>query len=204
MDNILIIDSNGKLLISKDELIRRGVFTDSFYRKSKSIVSLLEVKNNFGKYVLFDSLTVDMRKKTLEKFLDASEHSKIISESEDKFMTCTYLTYQTALIFAFLNCSEMLAYINTHHTAYNLYECLATKKAVKCAKQYALSQWVSNRVKYCITKTDKERRKLLLISFRYILYIISTFNVAKELFPKSNFDSWFDDIVRKNTTKKCN
>lgn len=203
----LYVDNKGRMLINKEALFSKGIFTKGSYRAQRNKGRLKDVEIDGTKWVFVDSLTRVSKEKVMDKFADiARKYKHLLSDVNAQGNDCTPLAIEFTAESLQINEPFIRAtiemYMNTHYSLYTgayLDLGLHSVSVKGYAKQCALVQWVANFVKNIKTsEADAKRCELLIRSFRMNL-LSSLANIKLEVkIPQSEvrFNRWFDDVIR--------
>ncbi len=205
--NILLVDPKGNLLVSKQALLLKGVYTDSSYRKTKSMGKLSEVVDSSGKYVAMDSLTKVTREKVIRIFSKLkSEYSQLLTNmsrnGEDCARSAVDFTAEMLEINEPFIRASIESYMNGHYPLFSsAYMDLGLhSNSVKgYAKQCALVQWVYDFVENIKNHEGSAKRcEVLLRSFRAnLLTALSGIELeVKVPLSETRFHKWLDDVLK--------
>ena len=209
----LFIDSTGRLLVNKQALLLKGVFTEVSYRTQKSRKRLEDKKIDKDKWVFVDSLTTVTREKVITIFSNLkSEYSQLLKSLSSFGEDCTTIAVEFTAESLQINepfiRSSVEMYMNTHYTLYSYAYMdlgLHSKSVKGYSKQCALCQWIFDFVeKIRQSEADKKRCEVLLRSFRMnLLTSISSIEFEVKI-PRSEtrFNKWFDDVIKQMTEGK--
>lgn len=200
--------SEGKLLVRKDALIQRGIYSDVSYRKQKSIGRFEEVKQSDDRWVVYDSMPEMTRHKVTRVFSALSrEHLRILEVASQTggnvAQAAVDVTAQSLSINEPFMQSEINTYMNTHYMLYtgNYLDMRIPADSVKgYARQCALVQWFYDFVKRLRdNEADEKNCEVLLRSFRMNLLTAIRSMEFEVKIPQSEtrFNAWFDDVLRK-------
>ncbi len=203
----LYVDNTGRLLINKDALINKGIYTDASYRKTKSKKGFEEIKDNTGKWVFVDSLTSVTRDKVVKIFSNiTNEYSQLLKALTYSGEECTPIAIEFTAESLQINepfiRSSIEMYMNTHYSLYShayMDLGLSAKSVKGYSKQCALVQWIFDfSEKIHAGEANAKRCELLLRSFRMNL-LTAIVNIELEIkIPRSEarFNKWFDEIIK--------
>ena len=203
----LYIDPTGRLLIHKQALLSKGVFTEGSYRKTKSTKGLEETANNSGRWVFIDSLTSVTRDKVVRIFSSLkSEYAQLLKSlsmaGEDCAPMAVEFTAESLQINEPFIRSSIEMYMNTHYTLYSYAYMdlgLHSKSVKGYAKQCALLQWMFDFVnKIRESEADKKRCEVLTRSLRMnVLTALSNIELEVKIpLSEARFNKWFDDVIK--------
>jgi hypothetical protein len=206
MQQELFIDPQGRLMISKQHLLLKGIYTEVSYRNQKSKGRLEDVKMENGRYVFVDSLTSVTKAKVIEKFANLkNEYSQLLRTATNAGEDCAPMAVEFTAESLQINepfiRSTIESYMSTHYTLYTasyLDLGLHSNSVKGYAKQCALVQWMFDFVsKIQTSEVDMKRCEVLVRSFRMnLLTSISKIEFEVKI-PRSEtrFNKWFDDVL---------
>ncbi|HEY5508419.1 MAG TPA: transposase family protein [Paludibacter sp.] len=206
MQQELFIDPQGRLMISKQHLLLKGIYTEVSYRNQKSKGRLEDVKADDGRWVYVDSLTSVSKAKVIEKFASLkNEYSQLLIDATNAGEDCAPMAVKFTAESLHINepfiRSTIESYMNTHYTLYTasyLDLGLHSNSVKGYAKQCALVQWLFDFVtKIQTSEADVKRCEVLVRSFRMNLLTSITKIEFEVKIPRSEtrFNKWFDDVL---------
>jgi len=206
MQQELFIDPQGRLMISKQHLLLKGIYTEVSYRNQKSKGRLEDVKNDDGRWVFVDSLTSVTKAKVIEKFANLkNEYSQLLLSATNAGEDCAPMAVEFTAESLHINepfiRSTIESYMNTHYTLYTasyLDLGLHSNSVKGYAKQCALVQWIFDFVsKIQTSEVDVKRCEVLVRSFRMNLLTSITKIEFEVKIPRSEtrFNKWFDEVL---------
>lgn len=206
MQQELFIDAQGRLMISKQHLLLKGIYTEVSYRNQKSKGRLEDVKNDDGRWVFVDSLTSVTKAKVIEKFANLkNEYSQLLLSATNAGEDCAPMAVEFTAESLHINepfiRSTIESYMNTHYTLYTasyLDLGLHSNSVKGYAKQCALVQWIFDFVsKIQTSEVDVKRCEVLVRSFRMNLLTSITKIEFEVKIPRSEtrFNKWFDEVL---------
>lgn len=203
----LHIHTTGELLVAKDALLLKGIYTEGAYRTSKSRGAFQEIDVKEDKYVILKSLPAFKQKNVHETFKKiSSEYSQLLQSMDasgiDYVPTAIEFTAETLQINEPFIRSAIETYMNTHYTIYTwayLDAGLHSDSVKGYSKQCALVQWIADFAKKIETsEADVKCCELMMRSFRANL-LTALQNVELEVkipLSETRFNKWFDDILK--------
>src|ERR1035437_8979305 len=206
MQQGLFVDSTGRLLIAKRDLLLKGIYTDDSYRNQKSKGRLEDIKKDDGRWVFVDSLTSVTNSKVIEKFASLkNEYAQLLLNATNAGEDCAPMAVEFTAESLHINepfiRSTIESYMNTHYTLYTsayLDLALHSNSVKGYAKQCALVQWMFDFVtKIQTSEVDAKRCEVLIRSFRMNLLTSITRIEFEVKIPRSEtrFNKWFDDVL---------
>ena len=201
------LHTSGRLMINKDALLINRIFTESSYRKTKSLERLQEIDRDGTKWVYIDSLTDVSREKVKRTFSKLSgEYSQLLQSMDDSGMDCVptaiEFTAETLQINEPFIRSAIETYMDSHYIAYTwayMDAGLHSDSVKGYSKQCALVQWIADFVnKIHASEADAKRCERLIRSFRMnLLTAIADIELEIKIpTSETRFNKWFDDILK--------
>lgn len=193
-------------LVSKDALIKGGIFTEVSYRSQKSRRRLEEIVLNQGRWVLLDSLTDVTRRKVRAAFatLTSGYEQQLLAVDavgEDCTPLAVEFTADSLVISEPFVRATIESYMRTHYSAFSwayLDAGLSAESVKGYAKQCALVEWIYNFIQDIKHReADPKRLRLLLRSFRVNL-LTAMANIVLEVkipLSETRFNAWLDGIL---------
>lgn len=204
---LISVDQSGKLLISKQGLLLKGVFSECSYRKTKSLRKLVEVMDNGTKYVQLDSLTRVSQDKVIRIFSKLkTEYANLLTAMGHSGEDCAHSAVEFTADLLEINepfiKASIDSYMNSHYALYSAAYMdlgLHSNSVKGYAKQCALVQWIFDFVqKIKQVEGSAKRCEVMLRSFRVNLQaaLAGIELEVKVPLSDSRYHKWVDEILK--------
>ncbi len=203
----LIIDNRGALLVNKNAIMRKGVYSDVSYRASKSRERFSEVVYEGSKWVVYSSLPPVTRDKVMSIFSGISaRHAEMLNMVNDAGENCVPvavgITAESLSINEPFIRSSLEAYMGSHYMVYTstyLDMGISASSVKGYARQCAMIQWIYDYAKMVREReSDKITSEILLRSFRMnVLTALRSMKLeVKVPLSETRFNGWFDKVMK--------
>lgn len=201
------VHETGKVLISKQALLLKGIYTDGSYRANKSRYKIEDIKDKKDRWIFLDTIPSSKQSLIKETFRQISaEYFQQLQSLNNSGIDCSPVAVEFTAESLHINepfiRSTIEMYINTHYSLYTwayLDAGLHSDSVKGYSKQCALVQWIYDFV--CNIRNSEANAnhcEILLRSFRMnLLTALSSLHFEIKI-PRSEtrFNKWFDDIIK--------